>query len=229
VLVAMGRIFGSAQETPGKIFRIDPRAAPTAATVLASNLADNAFGMAFDGGRIWVGGSSAISIVTPTVSIPWTVTIVSSGMQAPVAPIFDGKSIWTVDQTANTLLKLDAAGAVLQTVTVGSTPITATFDGTNFWVPALFSDSVTVIRASNGAIVATLTGNGLNHPRGSAFDGQRILVANNTANTLSLWKSADLTPLGSFQVGTNVGPIGVCSDGVSFWIGLNQAGQIARF
>ena len=36
--------------------------------------------------------------------------------------------------------------------------------------------SVSVVRASNGAVLATLTGNGLSNPMVAAFDGQRVLV-----------------------------------------------------
>ncbi len=61
----------------------------------------------------------------------------------------------------------------------------------------------------------------------AAFDGQRVLVTNVNANTVTLWKAADLTPLGSFSVGAT--PYAACSDGINFWIALNGAGQLARF
>lgn len=75
----------------------------------------------------------------------------------------------------------------------------------------------------------TLTGNGLDDPFSAAFDGQRVLVANYTSNSVSLWRAADLTPLGSFSIGAGTGPTGVCSDGVNFWVTLNTADQLARF
>ena len=63
-----------------------------------------------------------------------------------------------------------------------------------------------------------MTGNGLNTPAVAAFDGQRILVTNGFGDSVSLWKAADLTPLGSFATGTGSFPFGACSDGVNFWI-----------
>jgi hypothetical protein len=87
---------------------------------------------------------------------------------------------------------------------------------------------VRVIRASSGAILASLTGNGLDNPGQPAFDGQRILVPNFTGNSVSLWKAADFTPLGTFPVGPS-GPYGACSDGVYFWITLNGTGKLLRF
>jgi hypothetical protein len=69
----------------------------------------------------------------------------------------------------------------------------------------------------------------LNGPWAAAFDGQRVLVTNNLGDSVSLWKAADLTPIGSFPTGAGTGPYGACSDGVNFWITLNTTGQLARF
>ena len=62
----------------------------------------------------------------------------------------------------------------------------------------------------------------------AAFDGQRILVTNGVS-TVSLWKAADFTPLGSVSTGPGTSPFGACSDGVNFWITLRNTGQLARF
>ncbi len=106
----------------------------------------------------------------------------------------------------------------------------ATFDRTNIWVPNN-SGTVSVVRASNGAVLATLTGNGIVNPNAAAFDGQRILIANFGGDSVSLWKAADLSPLGS--VGTGSGPsslpAGACSDGLNFWITLQGTNKLARF
>ena len=85
------------------------------------------------------------------------------------------------------------------------------------------------MRASNGAVLATLTGNGLDNPSEAAFDGQRVLVTNSSGDSVSLWKAADLTPLGVSSAGAGAAPVGACSDGVNFWITLNGPGQLARF
>jgi DNA-binding beta-propeller fold protein YncE len=80
-----------------------------------------------------------------------------------------------------------------QTVNVGSNPQFPAFDGTNIWVPNA-NGTLSVVRASTGAIVATLSGNSLGSLVQAAFDGQRILVSNQNNNSVSLWKAADLTP-----------------------------------
>ncbi len=85
------------------------------------------------------------------------------------------------------------------------------------------------MRASSGAILTTLTGNGLFGPVSAAFDGQRILVTNQAAEVVSLWKAADLTPLGSSSTGTGSQPFGAASDGVNFWVTLGPFNKLARF
>jgi len=78
-------------------------------------------------------------------------------------------------------------------------------------------------------MLATLSGNGLDGVRAAAFDGERVLATNSAGSSVSLWKAADLTPLGSFSTGSGSAPSGACSDGVSFWIALSATGQLARF
>jgi DNA-binding beta-propeller fold protein YncE len=116
---------------------------------------------------------------------------------------------------------------------VGSLPAFPVFDGTNIWVPnanaLIQEDSVTVVRASTGAVVATLHQNGSSGLNAAAFDGERVLVTNQNSSNVSLWKAANLSPLGNVSVGSGAVPFGVCSDGLNFWITLNGTGQLARF
>jgi hypothetical protein len=239
-LVAMGRILIAASTgnaSPGKLYSIDPTKPAGDVTTVATNLGLSPSGIAFDGARIWTGNAASlvtggsVSIITPGT---FAVTTVTTGFAAPGGAMYDGTNIWVADYGAGTLLKLDGTGAILQTVTIGANPTFPIFDGANIWVPNSASSSVSVVRASSGAVLATLTGNGLNTPAAVAFDGQRMLVANVFSNSVSLWKAADLTTLGNFGTGLNSNPYGACSDGVNFWVVLSYAGQavpsrLARF
>jgi len=229
VLVAMGRVFVTGSGTPGSLFRIDPTQAAGAVTAVASNLGNGPFDITFDGSRIWTANSQgSVSIVTPGASIPWTVTTVA-GFSVPVGSLYDGTNVWITDQSAGTLLKLDSSGGVLQTVTVGSGPGLPLYDGTNIWVPNKNNSTVSVVRASNGAVLTTLTGNGINSPIAAAFDGQRVLVTNLLGDSVSLWKAADLTTIGSIGTGASTFPNDACSDGINFWVTLYSVGKLARF
>jgi hypothetical protein len=229
VLAAMGRIFVTRSNLPGTLYRIDPSQAAGVVTTITTDLGDQPQQMAFDGSRIWTGNNGgSVSIVTPGATLPWTVATVTSGFIAPRGILYDGTNAWVLDGGKDALLKLDPAGAILQTVSVGDQPFFPVFDGSNIWAAASLSNTVTVVRASTGAVLATLTANGLSFPVAGAFDGQRVLIVNG-GNSVSLWKAADLTPLGSFSTGSSTLPWGACSDGRNFWIAFNGTNQLARF
>jgi len=230
VLSAMGQIFVAGRTAPGRLYWIDPSKPAGSVVTVSSTLASNPVALAFDGSRIFTADNSgAVTIVEPGATIPWTVTSFSAEFQSPNGILYDGANIWITDSPAGTLLKLDANDFFPQTVTVGLQPAAPVFDGSNIWVPNSGSNSVSVVRASNLAVLATLTGNGLNNPLVAAFDGQRVLVTNSAGNSLSLWKAADLTAVGSFSTGTSSAPNGACSDGINFWIALGGVGKLARF
>jgi 6-phosphogluconolactonase len=168
---------------------------------------------------------------------PPTVSTVSTGFNIPQGILYDGSNIWVIDTGDSTIKKLDSNGAILQSINLGSASNFPVFDGINIWVPNEPVNSVTVVRVKDAQgnplasafVLATLTGNGLNAPFAAAFDGERILVTNFFGNSVSLWKAADLTPLGTFPTGGSSGPRGACSDGLNFWIALLNSDQLARF
>jgi DNA-binding beta-propeller fold protein YncE len=223
VLVARGRVFVTGQTSPGKLYWLDPGAAPTAVSPLSAALGGFPRGITTDGSFIWTANSNSVSRVDPDTgdTTPFT------GFGRLNGIIFDGTNLWVTDETEGTLKKLDSGGAILQSVPVGAQPQFPVFDGFNIWVPNLMDSTLTVVRVRDGQVLATLTGNGLNAPVQAAFDGQRILVTNKLGSSVSLWKAADLSPIGSFQTGPGTIPLGACSDGINFWITLG--GSIARF
>jgi len=231
-VVALGRILVNSYSNPGpsNLYMIDPSQAAGAVTTVATDLGLASDGITFDGARVWTANQGAsVSIVTPAASPPWTTTTVTAGFISPTGAIFDGSNVWVTDYTAGKLFKLDSSGAILTTVTLGAGPAFPAWDGANLWVPLNGAASVAVVRASNGSVLATLTGNGLTLANSAAFDGERVLVTNYSDNKLSLWKAADLSPIGSVGTGPGTAPAGVCSDGVNFWITYNFSGQLARF
>jgi DNA-binding beta-propeller fold protein YncE len=229
VLIAMGQVFVTDAQA-GVLVRFDP-AVFGGGQVVASGLGTLLSSTAFDGLRIWTVNHAghSVSIVTPGPVTPWTVTTVTTGFNSPYGALFDGSNVWVTDDSSGTLLKLSGSGAVLQTVTVGAGPAQPVFDGTNIWVPNQSGNSISVVRGSTGAVLTTLTGNGLFSPTEAAFDGQRVLVTDRFVDAVSLWKAADLSPLGFVDTGSNTQPMSACSDGIHFWITLTNAGKLARF
>jgi hypothetical protein len=98
-------------------------------------------------------------------------------------------------------------GAILQTIPLSGAIGFPAFDGTNLWIPCTGPDQVFVVRAVGGltgTVLAELTGNGLDGGGLAAFDGERICVTNSAAQSVSLWKASDLSPLGAFNIWNNL-------------------------
>jgi hypothetical protein len=228
-LAAMGRIFVTGSSSVQRLYSIDPRQPAGAVTTVTSDLPFGSGALTFDGSRIWIASSGGAAIVTPGASLPWSVSTASAGFAHPWGILYDGSNVWMTDSQAGTLLKLDANGAILQTVTVGIDPHNPVFDGTNIWVPNNVSNSVSVVRASSGALLSSLTDAGLDAPNQAAFDGERVLVTSYDSDGVTLWKAADLSAIGSFSTGAGTHPFGAVSDGFQFWLVLAGTHQLARF
>jgi hypothetical protein len=225
-LVANGRVYVIGGSSPGYLYQIDPSQPPGAVTTLSSTLGGNPIDITTDGQFIWTANQDgSISRVYPDNGAT-TTFYAGFSVGGPFGILFDGTSLWVTDYSAGQLRKVASSGAVVQSVTVGNLPELPVFDGSNIWVPN--RQSVSVVRARDGMVLATLTGNGLNNPLQAAFDGQRVLVTN-PPDSVSMWNATDLTPLGSFPTGNGTRPSGVCSDGINFWITLFDANQLARF
>jgi YVTN family beta-propeller protein len=218
VVVAAGKVFAEGANSPGTLYVIDPTLPPGLVTVSTNPLGNLPKGIAFDGTNLWTANSGAsVSIISP--QSPYTVTPVTTGFVIPAGILYDGANIWVADFAAAKLLKLNAAGVVVQSVTVGAGAQYPVFDGANIWVPNQSDNSITVVQASTGAIVATLSAdatNLLNQPIAASFDGERILVTNLGGSSVTVFKAADLSFIANVPTGAL--PVGACSDGINFWV-----------
>lgn len=233
VVVAAGKVFVAGGTAPGSLYVIDPTQPPGAITTAASTLGNYPVGIAFDGTNIWtanLGTGAGVSIIPPVS--PYTPTTVTTGLTSAWGILYDGANIWVTDYSAGKLLRLNASGAILQTVIVGANPSTPAFDGSNIWVPNYGSNSITVVQASTGNVVATITGdatNMLSEPFVAAFDGERILVTNYNNGMVSVFKAADLSLIQAAATGLSSNPQGACSNGINFWVDLNTSTELLRF
>jgi DNA-binding beta-propeller fold protein YncE len=234
VLIAAGKVYVTGFTSPGSLYVIDPTQPPGAITVATGALGPLPYGIAFDGKNIWTAntghsGSSSVSIITPQATTPYPATTVYTGFSGLRGILYDGTHIWVTDELAGSLLKLDAGGAILQTVAVGALPQFPAFDGANIWVPNFGSNSITVVQASTGSVVATIVAdanNQLSGPTAASFDGERVLITNQSGNSATLFKAADLSLMANVSTAPFT-PIGItCSDGINFWL---SAGDLLRF
>jgi hypothetical protein len=218
VLVAMGYVFVTGVSNGNyALYRINPRLSPNAlgaVTLVTSNLGVLPRSLAFDGKKIWTanqGGS--VSLIDPANN--YSVITRPLGVQL-VGILFDGNNIWVTDGGNGNLVKLDSFGFVIYTAVLGGDLAFPTFDGTNIWAPDPSAGKVYVVRASNGALLATPQLNGAHHFLAAAFDGERVAVTD-TTGYIHLWRATDLTYLGNSEIVDHRTPAGICSDGKRFW------------
>jgi YVTN family beta-propeller protein len=91
-------------------------------------------------------------------------------------------------------------------------------------VPNQGDNSVSVVQASTGIVVATITQgprNKLNGPTTASFDGERVLVTNIGNNTVTVFKAVDLSFIANVSTGP-LTPTAACSDAINFWITAND-------
>jgi DNA-binding beta-propeller fold protein YncE len=244
IIAAAGRIFvaSSLGNSPGKIYVINPEAAPGPMTVFEDDIGAAPLQMTFDGTNLWTAnftstGVGSISRIDVATGIDSTF---SAGLERPYDILWDGASLWVADggNIADTggLKRIDPAnGSVLNHyMDVGSSPGRLLFDGTNIWVASRINggNALAVVRAVGGlrgTVLKLFSGGNLNGPVGMAFDGERVLVCNYDGDTVSLFKAADLTPLGTLSTGPNSAPWTACNDGVNFWIIRIGNNDIVRF
>jgi hypothetical protein len=239
VLVAKGRVFVTGATDSGSLYMIDPTQTPGPVTLLSSSVGASPEGIAFDGERIWIANRSGNSVSIYRLSTGTLTTI--SGFGFPTSVLYDGANIWVTDFGGSRLLKVDSTGNVIQSISTDNGPYYPVFDGTNIWVPNLNANTVTVIRVKDAQgnplppppavnapfVLATLTGSDLTTPRSAAFDGERMLVVG--GDRVSFWKATDLTPIGFRSTLSGDVPFAACSDGVNFWVTLNNANRLKRF
>jgi FOG: WD40-like repeat len=142
--------------------------------------------------------------------------------------LYENGHIWVTSGSLN-VVKIDAAtGAVMGTFpTGGITPGVMTFDGANVWVVNKFQQTISKIRASDGALLgafATAT-----NVSGIAFDGTSIWTANRDDGTVSRIDPATGVRVATVQVtgtlGVGPGPTGVAFDGLHLWVVAFEGGK----
>jgi hypothetical protein len=114
---------------------------------------------------------------------------------------------------------------------VGTSPLGVAFDGANIWVANVHSNTVTKLRASDGACVGGQPARTFpvgTNPEGVAFAGANIWVANAVGNIVTNLRASDGSNMGTFTVG-DFSPTGVAFDGANVWVacagGLGTTGH----
>ncbi len=142
------------------------------------------------------------------------VSTISAGFVQPVGALFDGTNVWITDFADSRLKKLDSNGVILQSVPVGTGPELSVFDGSNIWVPSYFGNTLTVVRAKDGVVLANLTGNGLSGAVQAVFDGERRSSSRTFLEIVC--RCGRRLTWHAISLSHSVQPLGACGDGINF-------------
>lgn len=107
---------------------------------------------------------------------------------------------------------------------VGGAPIGLVFDGTNIWVANSTDNTVTKMRASDGASLGTFTVGA--SPRRVAYDGTNIWVSNWNGNSVTKLRASDGALIQTLSMPQR--PAGMTFDGANIWISNYDAGTVTK-
>jgi hypothetical protein len=234
IIAALGRIFIAAgTPTSGKVYVIDPETTPGAVTEFAPGIGFNPRQITFDGGFLWT--TSTNGSISKIDGVTGSSSTYTTGFNQPNDILWDGKNLWVADFGDDLLKRVNSGnGAVIESTPAGNGPIKLLFDGTNIWVSNYLSSSIMVVRAVGalrGTVLHTINNNTipLFGPSGMAFDGERVMVCNDSGHAVTLFKAEDFRFLGNLSTEANSGPRSACGDGVNFWIVRTGPADIVRF
>jgi hypothetical protein len=109
-------------------------------------------------------------------------------------------------------------GSQPNNIGVGNGPLGVAFDGANVWVTNQADNTVTKLRASDGACVATCTFAVGSLPNGIAFDGANIWVANGQSDNVTKLRASDGACVGTCTFAAGIDPFAVAFDGADLWV-----------
>ncbi len=110
------------------------------------------------------------------------------------------------------------------TFAVGSAPMGLVFDGTNIWVTNSTDNTVTKMRASDGANLGTFAVGA--SPRRVAYDGTNIWVSNWNGNSVTKLRASDGAFIQTLSMPQH--PAGMTFDGANIWISNYDAGTVTK-
>lgn len=175
--------------------------------------------LSFDGSQIWVScyGVSEVHVInTKTFNVA---TLSGNNLTNPYGSAFDGSRMWVVNRHNATLGDVYNVETLAHEMSPaqGGKALDIAFDGVNMWITNIEDDQITILRASDGALVDTLTTtNGVGtKPTYLAFDGRNMWVVNEDDGTVSIFRVSDYTHVEDISIPS---PQRIAFDGANMWI-----------
>lgn len=145
------------------------------------------------------------------------------GPQGPAGPA--GSVADEFDPTLVALIRWDLLRPAPSIFALTDTATGAAFDGENIWVANNHLNTVTKMRASDGAVLGTFAVG--TAPQGVAFDGANIWVANLNSNDVTKLRASDGALLATYPLGLSANS--VLFDGQNIWISNTANSRLTKF
>jgi len=157
---------------------------PSSGTILGTyTVGKSPFGLAFDGGNIWVTNSADDTVSKVRASDGQVLFTVPAG-PSPWGVVYDGEGVWVANSNSGRLTHLRASdGATLGVARAGSNPQLLTFDGHSVWAGDWAPDSIVQRFHPRNPAHQHLFREGTD-PEGILFDGTSIWIAYEGSGTL---------------------------------------------
>lgn len=219
IIYAAGYVWVAGLTAGAGVSRIDP--STNACTVKFIDLggAATCVGLAYDGSALWVATNSTfVKKVDLTGAVIATVAL--SGTASAAGGLLSvGGFLWVACGGGSPgLQKIDTStNAVVATAAVGSAPLCFTSDGTYLWVTNYTGSSVSRVRLSDAAVMATITAGIGTRPVRPLYLNGRVYVGNRDAagTTISVIDAASDVVVDTIRGLT--APAGNAWDGMHLW------------
>ena len=222
-----GRITACYPKTGAKILRVIDAQAGGACSASETKVSWTSDGMRFRGA--W---SAATNYAPADVVAANGGTFVAVGASTGKSPV-SNPGVWAVlgpkaaprmspNQIAREAWWQDPARPT--TLTLGSSPQTPSFDGSNLWIPYYLSNQVVKLNPRTNAVIATVAVAG--SPVDAVFDGTSIWVARLDADSVVRINRQTNAITATVPVGD--GPASIEYDGSRLWVGNRNAGTISK-
>jgi YVTN family beta-propeller protein len=181
--------------------------------------------------NVWV---APFSVSTPLLKYDFNGNLLSTS--APFdgscyGLCFDGTYIWATGLNAGSITKILAAtNTVIATYMAGlglNTPLGCVADNLGrIWIANSGTNTLTVISAASGALVATVTVG--NEPYNVTFDGTYVWSSNFADSTVSKVLASSQVVAGTFSVSPGAGPVYVLAVGTDIWACNLTSGNVTK-
>ncbi len=222
ISIGHGKLWVAQSLGSGEVIAIDPGTMAIVSRTVTGGMTRDAW---VDASSVWC-TSGTLNVVKRIDPVSGAVTGQTPIAGTPFRGWYDGTHNWVAAFDGNRVHKFDAAGAVLKSITVGTSPNWMTSDDAHLYVANYNGDSISVIDLATDTVVATWGTSPGSRPHGMARVDRELWVCCSGDHYIRVFDVTTGQAIASAAVPPN--PPGICYDGVAMWHGCGNANVLRR-